>query len=190
MLLRREQTEERRLHPSRMRVDWRTRAMIVAVPKSARDFFGRLEARITSDSAYRARLAEMVDESENDPATVAVGLFHTPQHTLTGVVIVVRKAALVLLDSDTGEPYAEFSWTALCRLDIKQEHGYQIVGLAWYDGDRDISERLRDPKPFELSEMRFAYMYMHADPETVGAIRATFETSAVPEEIHRRVPLL
>lgn len=190
MLLRREQTEERRLHPSRMRVDWRTRAMIVAVPKSARDFFGRLETRITSDSTYRDRLAEIVKDSEDDPATIAVGLFHTPQHTLTGVVIVVRNAALVLLDSDTGEPYAEFSWATLCRFDIKQEHGYQIVGLAWYDGNREISERLRDPVPLELSEMRFAYMYMHADLETLAAIRARVESSAVPEEIHRRVPLL
>jgi hypothetical protein len=173
-----------------MRVDWRTRAMIVAVPKSARDFFSRLETRITSDSTYRDRLAEVVNESGDDPTPIAVGLFHTPQHTLTGVVVVVRKAALALLDSDTGEPYAEFSWSTLCRLDIKHDHGYQIVGLAWYEGDRDISERLRDPKPLELSEMRFAYMYWHADQVTLGAIIGNFESSGVPEEIHRRVPLI
>jgi hypothetical protein len=173
-----------------MRVDWRTRAMIVAVPKSARDFFSRLETRIASDSTYRDRLAEMVNESDDDPTPIAAGLFHTPQHTLTGVIVVVRKAALALLDSDTAEPYAEFAWSTLCRLDIKQEHGYQIVGLAWYEGNRDISERLRDPMPLELSEMRFAYMYLHADQETLGTIMAKFESSAVPEEIHRRVPLI
>jgi hypothetical protein len=190
MLLRREQTEERRLHPSRMRVDWRTRAMIVAVPKSARDFLGRLEARIASDSKYREHLAEVVNDSVDDPTMIAVGLFHTPQHTLTGVVIAVKTSGLVLLDSDNGQPYAEFAWPTLCRLDIKQEHGYQIVGLAWYDGNRDIGERLRVGVPFELSEMRFAYLYMHADPETLTAIRSTFEGAAVPPEIHRRVPLL
>jgi hypothetical protein len=190
MLLRRGQMEERRLHPSRMRVDWRTRAMIVAVPKSARDFLRRLETRIASDSTYRQQLAEIVSDSEDDPTMITVGLFHTPQHTLTGVVIAVEPGGLVLLDSDNGRPHAELPWPTLCRLDIKHEHGYQIVGLAWYDGKRDVSERLRDGAPFELSEMRFAYMYMHADQESLGAIRSRFEGAAVPEEIHRRVPLL
>jgi hypothetical protein len=173
-----------------MRVDWRTRAMIVAVPKSARDFLGRLEVRAASDSKYREHLAEIVNELEDDPTMITFGLFHTPQHTLTGVVVVVGKVGLVLLNSDSGEPYAEFSWSTMCRLDVKHENGYQIVGLAWYEGDRDIAERLQDGEPFKLAEMRFAYMYMHADQETLATIMSTFGGAAVPEEIHRRVPLL
>jgi hypothetical protein len=73
---------------------------------------------------------------------------------------------------------------------VKHDRSYQIVGLAWYDGEHDITERLAERTPLEPSEMRFAYMYMHADKEVLTAIKDAFDQAAIPEDIHRRPPLL
>lgn len=175
---------------SRMRLDWRRRAMIVGVPKSARHHLGRLEARATSEPGYVEHVAEIVRELEDDPAMLTFGLFHTPEHTLIGVVVVVGEVGLVLLDAQDTHPYAEFRWPTLCRFDVKHDGNYQVVGVAWYDGEQDINERLRERSPLQLSEMRFAYMYMHADTELLAIIKSTFDASAIPEEVHRRPPLL
>jgi hypothetical protein len=175
---------------SRMHLDWRQRAMIVGVPKSARDLLGQLETRATSEPAYVEHVAEIVRELEDDPAILTFGLFHTPEHTVRSIVIVVGAVGLVLLDAKDGHPYAEFRWPTLCRFDVKHDRSYQIVGLAWYDGAHDITERLAEGTPLEPSEMRFAYMYMHADKEVLATIKESFDQAAIPEEIHRRPPLL
>jgi hypothetical protein len=178
------------LDGSTMALDWRQRAMIVGVPKSARHLIGQLEARATSDRDYVEQIAETVRELGDDPAVVTFGLFHTPDHALLRIVVVVGKVELVLLDADDTRPYAEFRWPTLCRFDVRHVRNHQVVGLAWYEGDQDIAERLGAGTPLELSEMRFAYMYIHADDELLAAIKEKFDASSVPEETHRRAPLL
>jgi hypothetical protein len=175
---------------SKMPLDWRQRAMIVGVPKSARDLLGQLETRATSEPEYVEHVAEIVRELEDDPAILTFGLFHTPEHTVRSIVVVVGKVGLVLLDAKDGHPYAEFRWPTLCRFDVKHDRNYQIVGLAWYDGAHDITERLGEGTPLEPSEMRFAYMYMHADKELLAAIKDAFDDAAIPEELQQRPPLL
>ena len=49
-------------------------------------------------------VAEVVREWEDDPAMVTFGLLHTPEHTITGVIIVVGKAGIVLLDAKSSAP--------------------------------------------------------------------------------------
>jgi len=93
------------------------------------------------------------------------GLFHTPEHTLIGVVVVVGEVGLVLIDAKDGHPYAEFRWPTLCRFDVKHDGSYQIVGLAWYGGERDITERL-------------------------SAIQEAFDAAAIPKKVHQRPPLV
>ncbi len=173
-----------------MALDWRQRAMIVGVPKHARDLLSRLESRVISDREYVEHIAEVVRALDDDPAVVTFGLFHTPDHALREVVVVVGKLELVLLDAHDTRPYAGFRWPTLCRFDVRHVRHHQVVGLAWYEGDLDIAERLDAGTPLELSEMRFAYMYMHADAELLGAITEHVEASSVPEEVHRRSPLL
>ena len=184
----------RKLRPgidgSRMSLDWRQRAMIVGVPKSARDQLGKLETSATSEPGYVERVAEIVRELEDDPAMVTFGLLHTPEHTMTGVVIVVGKVGMVLLDAKSRHPRAELRWPALCRFDVKHDRNYQIVGLAWYDGEQDITERLGEGTRLQLSEMRFAYMYMHAAKEVLAVIETAFEEAAIPEDVHQRPPLV
>jgi hypothetical protein len=175
---------------SRMPLDWRQRAMIVGVPKSARILLEQLETRTTSEPGFVEHVAEIVRELEDDPSMLTMGLFHTPEHTMTGVVIVVGKVGLVLLDARDRHPFAEFRWETLCRFDLKRDRSYQIVGLAWYEGDTDITERIGEKTPLELSEMRFAYMYMHADDDLLTFVKAAFDDAAVPEALHRRPPLL
>jgi hypothetical protein len=121
---------------------------------------------------------------------VSFGLFHTPDHALLGVVVVVGKVGLVLLDAQESRPYAEFRWPTLCRFDVREVGTYQVVGLAWYEGEQDITERLARQTPLELAEMRFAYMYIHADPELLAAVRGAFDEASIPQEVHRRPPLL
>jgi hypothetical protein len=190
MLLRRARKLKQGLDGSTMALDWRQRAMIVGVPKTARAQLGQLERRASSDPEYVEHVAEIVRELEDDPALVSFGLFHTPEHALLGVVVVVGKVGLVLLDAHDSRPYAEFRWPTLCRFDVKQVHNYQVVGLAWYDGAQDVTERLGAGTPLELAEMRFAYMYMHADTELLAGIQAAFDEASIPEEVHRRPPLL
>ena len=190
MPLRRSRKLKQGLDGSTMALDWRQRAMIVGVPKSARQQLTTLESRATSEPAYVAHIADIVRELEDDPAIVSFGLFHTPEHELLGVVVVVGKVGLVLLDAHDSRPYAEFRWPTLCRFDVKEVGTYQVVGLAWYEGEQDVSERLKAGTPLELSEMRFAYMYMHADAELLAAVRAAFDEASIPEELHRRPPLL
>ena len=175
---------------TRMPLDWRQRAMIVGVPKSARTLLEQLEARATSEPGFVEHVAEIVRELEDDPAMVTFGLFHTPEYTVTGVVVVVGKVGLVLLDAKDRHPFAEFRWPTLCRFDLKHDRNHQIVGLAWYEGERDITERIGEGTPLELSEMRFAYMYLHADSELLAFVSDAFEQAAIPEELHRRPPLL
>ena len=173
-----------------MALDWRQRAMIVGVPKNARHLLAQLEGRALSDRDYVEQIAEIVRKLEDDPAVVTFGLFHTPEHALHGVVVVVGKVGLVLLDADDTRPYAELRWPTLCRFDVRHVRNHQVVGLAWYEGEQDIAQRLGAGTPLELSEMRFAYMYMHADAELLAAIKGQFDASSVPEETHRRAPLL
>ena len=175
---------------SRMPLDWRQRAMIVGVPKSARALLEELESRAISEPGFVEHVAEIVRELEDDPAMITFGLFHTPDHATTGVVIVVGKVGLVLLDANDRHPFAEFRWQTLCRFDLKRDRNYQIVGLAWYEGERDVTERMEEGTPLELSEMRFAYMYMHADDGLLDFVRKAFDDAAIPEEFHRRPPLL
>lgn len=182
--------KKQEVNASRMPLDWRQRAMIVGVPRSARDLLGQLETRATSEPEYVEHVAEIVRELEDDPAILTFGLFHTPEHTVRSIVIVVGAVGLVLLDAKDGHPYAEFRWPTLCRFDVKHDRNYQIVGLAWYDGERDITERLGDRTPLAPSEMRFAYMYMHADKEVLAVINRAFDEAAIPEEVHLRPPLL
>ena len=141
-----------------MPLDWRQRAMIVGVPKSARDLLEQLKMRATSEPDFVEHVAEIVRELEDDPAMVSFGLFHTPEYTVTGVVIVVGRVGLVLLDAKNRHPFAEFPWPSLCRFDLKHDHDYQIVGIAWYEGERDITPRIEEGTALKLSEMRFAYM--------------------------------
>jgi hypothetical protein len=183
-------SKKQRVDTSRMPLDWRQRAMIVGVPKSARDLLAQLEARATSEPEYVEHVADIVRELEDDPAILTFGLFHTPEHTVRSIVVVVGRVGLVLLDAKDLHPYAEFRWPTLCRFDVKHDRSYQIVGLAWYDGEHDITERLARGTPLELSEMRFAYMYVHADKEVLAAIRSAFDEAAIPEEMHQRPPLL
>ncbi len=175
---------------SRMPLDWRQRAMTVGVPKSGRIVLEQLETRATSETGFVEHVAEIVRELEDDPAMLTFGLFHTPEHTMTGVVIVVGKVGLVLLDAEDRHPFADFRWETLCRFDLKRDRSYQIVGLAWYEGERDITERIGEETPLELSEMRFAYMYMHADDELLTFVKEAFDEAAIPEALHRRPPLL
>jgi hypothetical protein len=190
MSLRRGRKLKQGLDGSTMALDWRQRAMIVGVPRKARHELTQLEKRATGEPQYVEHIAEIVRELEDDPAIVSFGLFHTPEHALLGVVVVVGKVGLVLLDAEDSRPYAEFRWPTLCRFDVRHVRNYQVVGLAWYDGSQDISERLSSGAPLELSEMRFAYMYMHADPELLAGIQGAFDEASVPEELHRRPPLL
>jgi hypothetical protein len=190
MSLRRGRKLKQGLDGSTMALDWRQRAMIVGVPKKARRQLGQLETRATSEPQYVEHIGEIVRELEDDPAMVSFGLFHTPEHALLGVVVVVGKVGLVLLDAQGSHPYAEFRWPTLCRFDVRHVRSYQVVGLAWYDGAQDIAERLGAGTPLELSEMRFAYMYMHADTELLAGIQGAFDESSIPEEVHRRPPLL
>ncbi len=175
---------------SRMALDWRQRAMIVGVPKSARHLLGNLEARATSEPGFVEHVAESVRGWEDDPAMVTFGLLHTPEHTITGVIIVVGKAGIVLLDAKSSHPRAELRWVNLCRFDVKHDRGYQIVGIAWYDGERDIAQRLEEGTGLQLAEMRFAYLYMHAAKEVLSAIRTAFDEAAIPEDVHQRPPLV
>ena len=174
----------------KVRLDWRRRARIVGVPKSARDLLEQLEARATSEPGYVEHVADIVRELEDDPAMLTLGLFHTPEQVLMGVVFVVGEVGLVLLDAKDGHPYAEFRWPSLCRFDVKHDGNYQIVGLAWCEGERPIAERLADGTPLQPSELWFAYMYMHADDELLAAINETFEKAAIPQELHQMPPLL
>ncbi|HEY5025651.1 MAG TPA: hypothetical protein VII76_11810 [Acidimicrobiales bacterium] len=190
MSLRRARKLKQGLDGSTMALDWRQRAMIVGVPKNARALLGQLETRALSEPEYVEHVAEIVRELEDDPAMVSFGLFHTPEHELLGVVVVVGKVGLVLLDAHDSRPYAEFRWPTLCRFDVRHVGTYQVVGLAWYDGESDITERLGAGTPLELAEMRFAYMYMHADPELLAGIQDGFDEASIPEEVHRRPPLL
>jgi hypothetical protein len=175
---------------TRMPLDWRQRAMIVGVPKSARDHLGKLETSATSEPGFVEHVAEIVRELEDDPAVVTFGLLHTPEHTMTGVVIVIGKVGMVLLDAKSRHPRAELRWPTLCRFDVKHDREYQIVGLAWYDGEQDITERLDEGTPLKLSEMRFTYMYMHAAKEVLSTIKTAFDEGAISEEIHQRPPLV
>jgi len=169
---------------------WRQRARIVGVPKSARNLLEQLESRGTSEPGYVEHVADIVRELEDEPAMLTFGLFHTPEHTLVGVVVVVGEVGLVLIDAKDGHPYAEFRWPTLCRFDVKHDGSYQIVGLAWYGGERDITERLAEGTPFQLSEMWFAHIYMHASKELLAAIQEAFDAAAIPKKVHQRPPLV
>lgn len=188
-LRRRRKQNERRSEP-KMRLDWRQRARTVGVPKSARDLLEGLESHATSEPGYVDHVADIVRELEDEPTMLTFGLFHTPEHSLTAVVVVVGEVGLVLLDANNERPYAEFRWPTLCRFDVKHDGNYQIVGLAWYGGERDITERLSEATPLKLSEMWFAYMYMHAPRELLVAIQDAFDATAIPKEVHQRPPLL
>lgn len=181
--------KQRRREP-RMPLDWRQRLMTAVVPKNARDLMEQLETRGSSDSNYMEQIASRVKELGDDSKMVTFGLFHTPKHNVMGIVIVVGQKGIALLDAADGRPYAEFRWPTLCRFDVKHDRQYQIVGLAWYDGEKDIAERLGEGTALRPSEMRFAYMYMHADNETLAAISVAFENAGVPEALHRRPPLV
>jgi len=163
-LLRRRKHKERR-SKAKMRLGWRQRARIVGVPQSARDLLEQLESRGTSEPGYVAHVADIVRELEDEPAMLTFGLFHTPGHTVIGVVVVVGEVGLVLIDAKDGHPYAEFRWPTLCRFDVKHDGSYQIVGLAWYGGERDITERL-------------------------SAIQEAFDAAAIPKKVHQRPPLV
>jgi len=173
----------------KLRLGWRQRARIVAVPKKARALLVKLEARAT-EPEYMEHVTDIVRELEDDPAMVTFGLFHTPEYTLLGVVVVVGAVGLVLLDAKDGHPYAEFRWPTLCRFDVKHDRDYQIVGLAWHEGERAIAERLAEGTALRPSELWFAYLYMHADDELLAAIKEPFERAAIPEELHQMPPLL
>jgi hypothetical protein len=190
MSLLRGRKRQQGLDGSTLALDWRQRAMIVSVPKGARDLLEQLEANATSEPGYVEHIADMVRELEDDQAMLTFALFHTPEHTLVSVVVVVGSVGLVLLDAKEGRPYAEFRWPTLCRFDIKHIRGYQIVGFAWYDAERDINERLGEGTPLEPSEMWFAYMYMHANRDLLSAIKVAFDGTAIPEDIHRMTPLI
>jgi hypothetical protein len=190
MPFRRGREQKQRLHESKMSLDWQQRLMTAVVPKNARDLFEQLETRGSSDSKYMEQIARRVAELGDDSAMVTFGLFHTRKHNVMGIVIVVGQSSMALLDAEDGKPYAEFRWPTLCRFDVKHDRRYQIVGLAWYEGEKDIPERLGEGTALRPSEMRFAYMYMHADKETLTAIKVAFVDAAVPEELHGRPPLL
>lgn len=188
-LLRGRKHKEPKSEP-KMRLDWRQRARTVGVPKSARVMLEQLEARATSEPGYVEHVADIVRELEDEPSMLTLALFHTPEQTLLGVVIVVGEVGLVLLDAKNGHPYAEFRWPTLCRFDVKHYGSYQIVGLAWYEGKRSIAERLAEHTALRPSELWFAYLYTHADTKLLTAIKNAFDAVAIPQKVHQMPPLL
>ena len=73
-LLHRRKHKERKSGP-KMRLNWRQRARIVGVPKSARDLLEQLESRATSEPGYVEHVADIVRELEDEPAMLTLGLF-------------------------------------------------------------------------------------------------------------------
>jgi hypothetical protein len=175
---------------AKMRVGWQQRLMNANVPKRARSHIGSLEAGVGSQPDLLSPFADEVELFDDGTAMLTFGLFHTLEHSLLGIAIVVGKGGIVLVDTSDMSLYAEFQWANLCRFDVKHDHDYQVVGIAWYEGDRPISERLKEGTELQLSDMRFAYLYTHFDKESLSAIQRAFDGSAIPIEVHQRTPLL
>jgi hypothetical protein len=164
--------------------------MNVNVPKRARSQMAALEASAGSEPELLSHFANEVELFDDGTAMLTFGLFHTPEHNLLGIAIVVGKEGIILVDTSDMSLYAEFQWANLCRFDVKNDHDYQVVGIAWYEGERPISERLKEGTELPLSDMRFAYLYTHFDKEALSAIQRAFDSSAIPPEVHQRTPLL
>jgi hypothetical protein len=160
------------------------------VPKRARSQISALEANAASKPELLSQFANEVELFDDGTAMLTFGLFHTPEHNLLSIAIVVGKEGIVLVDTDDMSLYAEFLWVNLCRFDVKHDHDYQVVGIAWYEGERPIAERLKEETELQLSDMRFAYLYTHFDKETLSAIQRAFDISSIPQEVHGRTPLL
>ena len=173
-----------------MRVGWQQRLMNANVPKSARTQIGALEANAgvgsRAPSAFRRRRRAL----RRWHGHVDLWTFPYAEHNLLGIAIVVGKEGIVLVDTTDMSLYAEFLWANFCRFDVKHDHDFQVVGIAWYEGERPITEWLKEETQLQLSDMRFAYFYAHFDKEALSAIQHAFESSCIPQEVHGRTPLL